>query len=128
MIDDHALDLGIRAPLRIRTVDLLLTMNRRAVTQPLVRHDDQAEREHTPALASPRQASREHDLPLNLPLTSILLPQQADHDAVNERGLGPQLGQPQRLQSRAVDHPALVVQLALRADHGHLEPPVVGRS
>src|SRR5258708_31528085 len=41
------------APLRNRTVDLLLTMNHRAVTQPLVSHDDQAERERTPALASP---------------------------------------------------------------------------
>ena len=42
------------ASLRNRTVDLLLTMNRRAVTQPLVRRDDQAEREPTPALAITR--------------------------------------------------------------------------
>jgi hypothetical protein len=44
------------APLRNRTVDLLLTMTDRAVPQPQVRSPDQAEHEHRPALAGPGPA------------------------------------------------------------------------
>src|SRR5580704_15374744 len=57
----------------------------------------------------------------------------ADHlagvvlDTGDERGPAPpQDGQPQGVQSRAGDHAALVVQLALGVDHRHVEPPVVG--
>ena len=47
-------------------------------------------------------------------------------DTADERGLAPpQHGQPQGVQSRAGDHAALVVQLALRVDDRHVEPPVV---
>jgi hypothetical protein len=50
-------DLRFRgAPLRNRTVDLLLTMNTRRVQLPQVMTADQAKREPTPALAGPRQA------------------------------------------------------------------------
>ena len=45
------------------------------VQLPQVMAVDQAKRERTPALASPRQAL-EHDLPLGLPLTLILIPQE----------------------------------------------------
>src|SRR5215475_9375900 len=54
-------------------------------------------------------------------LTSVIL------GTANERGPAPpEHGQPQRVQSRAGDHTALVVQLALRIGHGHVEPPVAG--
>src|SRR6266700_3811122 len=47
-------------------------------------------------------------------------------DAADERGLAPpEHGQPERVQARAADNAALVAQLALRVEHGHVEPPVV---
>jgi hypothetical protein len=47
--------------------------------------------------------------------------------AVNERRLAPsQHGQAKRVKPRAADHAALVAKLALRVDHGHVEPLVVG--
>ena len=48
-------------------------------------------------------------------------------DAADERGPAPpQHGQPQRVEPRAVDHAALVPQVALRVDHGHVQPAVIG--
>jgi hypothetical protein len=61
-----------RAPLRNRTVDLLLTMNPRKVPLPQVVPVDQGK---TRAHASTHKLEigpREHDLPLDLPFTLIL--------------------------------------------------------
>ena len=48
-------------------------------------------------------------------------------DAVDERRLAPpQHGQSEGVQAGAVDDAAVVAELALRVDDGHVEPPVVG--
>jgi tetratricopeptide (TPR) repeat protein len=68
----------LRAPLRNRTVDLLLTMNPRQVPSPQVDRADLAKHEPTRALASSRQALTSTVLTLNLTLTLILLQRSND--------------------------------------------------
>src|SRR5580658_4480121 len=47
-------------------------------------------------------------------------------DAADERRPAPaQDGQPESVQARARDHAALVLQLALRVEYGHVEPAIV---
>src|SRR6202050_5680313 len=68
-----------RAPLRNRTVDLLLTMNPHQVPSPQVNRADLAEHNPAQALTSPKKALPSPVLPLTLPLILILFQRADDH-------------------------------------------------
>jgi hypothetical protein len=70
---------NLRAPLRNRTVDLLLTMNPREVSSPQVTCVDLAKQGRTRALASSRWALTSTVLTLNLSLTLILFQRASDY-------------------------------------------------